>query len=91
MISTPLASGKFVFSANEAYLIENGKIKSPVKGATLIGNGPEVLNHVSMVGNNLELDSGVGVCGKEGQSVAVGVGQPTLKIDKLTVGGSRTD
>jgi len=82
-----ITSGKFVFSANEAYLIENGKITSPVKGATLIGNGPEVLNYVSMVGNNLELDSGVGVCGKEGQSIAVGVGQPTIKIDKLTVGG----
>ncbi|VAW99371.1 TldD protein, part of TldE/TldD proteolytic complex [hydrothermal vent metagenome] len=82
-----ITSGKFVFSANEAYLIENGKVTSPVKGATLIGNGPEILNYVSMVGNDLELDSGVGVCGKEGQSVAVGVGQPTLKIDKLTVGG----
>jgi len=85
-----ITSGKFVFSANEAYLIENGKIKSPVKGATLVGNGPEILNYVSMVGNDLELDSGVGVCGKEGQSVAVGVGQPTLKIDKLTVGGSQS-
>ncbi|MFV1981918.1 MAG: metalloprotease TldD [Thiohalomonadales bacterium] len=82
-----ITSGKFVFSANEAYLIENGKLTSPVKGATLIGNGPEILNFVSMVGNDLELDSGVGVCGKEGQSVPVGVGQPTLKIDKLTVGG----
>jgi TldD protein len=82
-----ITSGKFVFSANEAYLIENGKIMSPVKGATLVGNGPEILNYVSMVGNDLKLDSGVGVCGKEGQSVAVGVGQPTLKIDKLTVGG----
>jgi len=82
-----ITSGKFVFSANEAYLIENGKVKSPVKGATLIGNGPDILHHVSMVGNDLELDSGVGVCGKEGQSVAVGVGQPTLKIDQLTVGG----
>ncbi|MFV2060167.1 MAG: metalloprotease TldD [Gammaproteobacteria bacterium] len=82
-----ITSGKFVFSANEAYIIENGKIKSPVKGATLIGNGPEILNYVSMVGNDLELDTGVGVCGKEGQSVAVGVGQPTLKIDRLTVGG----
>jgi len=84
-----ITSGKFVFSANEAYLIENGKVKSPVKGATLVGNGPEILNYVSMVGNDLELDSGVGVCGKEGQSVPVGVGQPTLKIDKLTVGGSQ--
>lgn len=83
-----ITSGKFVFSANEAYLIENGKITAPIKGATLIGNGPDVLNKVSMVGNNLELDRGVGVCGKEGQSVAVGVGQPTLKIDELTVGGT---
>jgi len=82
-----ITSGKFVFSANEAYLIENGKVTSPVKGATLVGNGPEILNYVSMVGNDLELDSGVGVCGKEGQSIPVGVGQPTLKIDKLTVGG----
>ncbi|MCK5356596.1 MAG: metalloprotease TldD, partial [Methyloprofundus sp.] len=79
---------KFVFSASEAYLIENGKITQPVKGATLIGNGPDVLTRVSMVGNDLELDSGVGTCGKEGQSVPVGVGQPTLKIDALTVGGT---
>lgn len=83
-----ITSGKFVFSANEAYLIEKGKVTRPVKGATLIGNGPEVLNQVSMVGNDLELDNGVGVCGKEGQSVPVGVGQPTLKVDKLTVGGT---
>lgn len=83
-----ITSGKFVFSASEAYLIENGKITQPVKGATLIGNGPEVLTRVSMVGNDLELDSGVGTCGKEGQSVPVGVGQPTLKIDALTVGGT---
>lgn len=83
-----ITSGKFVFSASEAYLIENGKITRPVKGATLIGNGPDILTHVSMVGNDLELDHGVGVCGKEGQSVPVGVGQPTLKIDKLTVGGT---
>lgn len=83
-----ITSGKFVFSASEAYLIENGKITRPVKGATLIGNGPEVLTRVSMVGNDLELDSGVGTCGKEGQSVPVGVGQPTLKIDALTVGGT---
>ncbi len=83
-----ITSGKFVFSANEAYLIENGKVTRPVKGATLIGNGPDVLTKVSMIGNDLELDSGVGVCGKEGQSVPVGVGQPTLKIDELTVGGT---
>ena len=82
------ASGKFVFTMSEAYLIENGKITTPVKGATLIGNGPDVLNRVSMVGNDLQLDSGFGTCGKEGQSVPVGVGQPTLKIDALTVGGS---
>ncbi|MBT5221852.1 MAG: metalloprotease TldD [Gammaproteobacteria bacterium] len=83
-----ITSGKFVFSASEAYLIENGKITQPVKGATLIGNGPDVLTRVSMVGNDLALDSGVGTCGKEGQSVPVGVGQPTLKIDSLTVGGT---
>ena len=83
-----ITSGKFVFSASEAYLIENGKITRPVKGATLIGNGPDVLTRVSMVGNNLAFDSGVGTCGKEGQSVPVGVGQPTLKIDALTVGGT---
>jgi len=83
-----ITSGKFVFSASEAYLIENGKITQPVKGATLIGNGPDVLTRVSQVGNDLELDSGVGTCGKEGQSVPVGVGQPTLKIDSLTVGGT---
>ncbi len=84
-----ITSGKFVFAASEAYLIENGKITRPVKGAMLIGNGPEVLSLVSMVGNDLQLDSGVGVCGKEGQSVPVGVGQPTLKIDCLTVGGTQ--
>ncbi len=83
-----ITSGKFVFSASEAYLIENGKVTRPVKGATLIGNGPDVLTRVSMVGNDLELDSGVGTCGKEGQSVPVGVGQPTIKIDSLTVGGT---
>lgn len=83
-----ITSGKFVFSASEAYLIENGKITQPVKGATLIGNGPDVLTRVSMVGNDLAFDSGVGTCGKEGQSVPVGVGQPTLKIDALTVGGT---
>lgn len=83
-----ITSGKFVFSACEAYLIEDGKITAPVKGATLIGNGPDVLTRVSMVGNDMKLDTGVGVCGKEGQSVPVGVGQPTLKIDSLTVGGT---
>lgn len=83
-----ITSGKFVFSASEAYLVKDGKITTPVKGATLIGNGPDVLTRVSMVGNDLELDSGVGTCGKEGQSVPVGVGQPTLKIDGLTVGGT---
>jgi TldD protein len=83
-----ITSGKFVFSANETYLIENGKIGAPVKGATLIGDGPSVLQRVSMVGDNLELDAGVGVCGKDGQSVPVGVGQPTLRIDGLTVGGT---
>ena len=82
-----ITSGKFVFSTSEAYLIEKGKITAPVKGATLIGDGPEVLHHVSMVGNDLALDSGIGVCGKDGQSVPVGVGQPTLKVDHLTVGG----
>jgi len=83
-----ITSGKFVFSASEAYLIENGKLTAPVKGATLIGNGPEVLARVSMVGDDLALDPGVGTCGKEGQSVPVGVGQPTLRIDALTVGGT---
>ncbi|MDJ0813205.1 MAG: metalloprotease TldD [Woeseiaceae bacterium] len=83
-----ITSGKFVFSASEAYLIENGKVTTPVKGAMLIGDGPEVLNRISMLGNDLALDTGVGTCGKEGQSVPVGVGQPTLKIDELTVGGT---
>jgi len=83
-----ITSGKFVFSANEAYLIENGRVTCPVKGATLIGNGPEVMTRISMVGDDLALDTGVGTCGKEGQSVPVGVGQPTLKIDQLTVGGT---
>ncbi|MCP1291602.1 metalloprotease TldD [Chromobacterium sp. S0633] len=84
-----ITSGKFVFSASEAWRIENGKLSYPVKGATLIGNGPDVLNYVSMIGNDLQLDQGVGVCGKEGQSVPVGVGQPTLRIDGgLTVGGT---
>lgn len=84
-----ITSGKFVFSASEAYLIEDGRITAPVKGATLIGNGPETMNRVSMVGNDLKLDAGVGICGKDGQSVPVGVGQPTLKIDSMTVGGTR--
>jgi TldD protein len=84
-----ITSGKFVFSASEAYLIENGKVTRPVKGATLIGNGPETMNRVSMVGRDLQLDAGVGVCGKDGQSVPVGVGQPSLKIDAMTVGGTR--
>jgi TldD protein len=83
-----ITSGKFVFSASEAYLIENGRVTAPVKGAMLIGDGPEALQRISMVGNDLALDSGVGTCGKEGQSVPVGVGQPTLKIDDLTVGGT---
>jgi TldD protein len=83
-----ITSGKFVFSAAEAYMIEDGKITYPVKGATLIGNGPDALTHVSMIGNDMEMDSGVGTCGKEGQSVPVGVGQPTLRIDGLTVGGT---
>ncbi len=83
-----ITSGQFVFSASEAYLIEHGKIVAPVKGATLIGNGPDILNKVTMVGNDLQLDSGIGVCGKEGQSVPVGVGQPTLKISAMTVGGT---
>lgn len=85
-----ITSGKFVFSASEAYLIENGKITRPVKGATLIGNGPSVLTEVSMVANDLALDTGIGVCGKEGQGVPVGVGQPTLKVDALTVGGTES-
>jgi TldD protein len=83
-----ITSGKFVFSAAEAYMIEDGKITYPVKGATLIGNGPDVLTRVSMIGNDMALDPGVGTCGKEGQSVPVGVGQPTLRIDGLTVGGT---
>jgi len=83
-----ITNGKFVFSAAEAYLIEDGKVTHPVKGATLIGNGPDALTRVSMIGNDLALDSGIGTCGKEGQSVPVGVGQPTLKIEGLTVGGT---
>ena len=83
-----ITSGKFVFSASEAFIIENGKLTCPVRGATLIGNGPDALTRVSMIGNDMRLDSGVGVCGKDGQSVPVGVGQPTLRIDGLTVGGT---
>ncbi len=83
-----ITSGKFVFSASEAYLIEKGRITRPVKGATLIGNGPDVMTRVSMIGNDLKLDDGVGTCGKEGQEVPVGVGQPTLRVDALTVGGT---
>ena len=85
-----ITSGKFVFSASEAYLIEDGKVTAPVKGATLIGNGPEAMGRVSMVGHDLEIDPGIGVCGKEGQGVPVGVGQPTLKLDELTVGGTQS-
>jgi TldD protein len=84
-----ITSGKFVFSASEAYLIEDGRVTRPVKGATLIGNGPDVMNKVSLIGNDLALDAGVGICGKDGQSVPVGVGQPTLKIDAMTVGGTQ--
>jgi TldD protein len=83
-----ITNGKFTFSASEAYLIEDGKVTRPVKGATLIGSGAEVLKRVSMIGNDLKLDEGVGVCGKDGQSVPVGVGQPTLRIDSMTVGGT---
>jgi TldD protein len=86
--SVDITSGKFVFSASEAYLIEDGKITAPVRDATLIGNGPEALKYVSMVGNDLELDEGVGTCGKDGQSVPVGVGMPTIKLDRMTVGGT---
>ena len=86
-----ITSGKFVFSASEAYMIENGKVSYPVKGATLIGNGPDAMTRVSMVGNDLKLDEGVGTCGKDGQSVPVGVGQPTMRIDGLTVGGTSAE
>ena len=85
-----ITNGKFVFSASEAYLIEDGKVTAPVKGATLIGNGPESLKYVSMVGNDLALDEGIGTCGKNGQSVPVGVGMPTVKLDRMTVGGTRS-
>jgi TldD protein len=83
-----ITSGNFVFSASESYLIEDGKVTRPVRNATLIGNGPEALRFVSMVGNDLRLDEGIGVCGKEGQSVPVGVGIPTIRIDRMTVGGT---
>ncbi|MEO7246671.1 MAG: metallopeptidase TldD-related protein, partial [Rubrivivax sp.] len=83
-----ITSGKFVFSASEAFWVENGRIQYPVKGATIIGNGPDALTRVSMIGDDMRLDTGVGVCGKEGQSVPVGVGQPTLRIERLTVGGT---
>jgi TldD protein len=83
-----ITSGKFVFSASEAYAIENGKLAYPVKGATLIGNGPDALTRVALIGDDMALDPGVGTCGKEGQSVPVGVGQPTMRIDGLTVGGT---
>jgi TldD protein len=83
-----ITSGKFVFSASSAYWVENGRIAYPVKGATIVGNGPESLKRISMIGNDLQLDPGIGVCGKEGQSVPVGVGQPTLRIERMTVGGT---
>ncbi len=88
--SVDITSGSFVFSATEAYFVERGEIKYPIKGATLTGSGPDVMRNISMVGNDLQLDSGVGVCGKQGQSVPVGVGQPTLKIDDIVVGGTQT-
>jgi TldD protein len=83
-----ITSGKFVFSASEAYMIEDGKVTYPIKGATLIGNGPDVMQRISAIGNDLSLDDGVGTCGKAGQSVPVGVGQPSLLIDRLTIGGT---
>jgi len=83
-----ITSGKFVFSCTEAYLIENGKIGNAVKGATLIGNGPDVLKRITMIGNDMSLDPGVGTCGKDGQGVPVGVGQPTILLNELTVGGT---
>ena len=85
-----ITSGKYVFSATEAYLIEDGKVTAPLKGVNLIGNGPDVLTKVSMVGNDFELSDGIWTCGKDGQSVPVGVGTPTVKIDRITVGGTRT-
>ena len=86
--SVDITSGKFVFSASEAYLIEDGKIGPAVKGATLIGNGPDAMTKVTMIGNDLALDQGIGTCGKNGQGVPVGVGQPTLRMDRITVGGT---
>jgi TldD protein len=83
-----ITSGKFVFSCTEAYLIENGKVTAPVKGATIIGNGPDALRRIVMIGNDLALDPGIGTCGKQGQGVPVGVGQPTLRLDRITVGGT---
>ena len=83
-----ITSGKFVFSASEAYLVENGKIGAPVKGATLIGSGPDAMSKITMIGNDMALDRGIGTCGKAGQSVPVGVGQPTLKMGGITVGGT---
>ena len=83
-----ITSGKFVFSCTEAYKLEDGKIGEPIKGATLIGNGPDAMTRVAMIGNDMKLDTGIGTCGKNGQSVPVGVGQPTLRIDGLTVGGT---
>jgi TldD protein len=83
-----ITSGKFVFSCTEAYKLEDGKIGQPIKGATLIGNGPDAMTRVAMIGNDMKLDTGIGTCGKNGQSVPVGVGQPTLRIDGLTVGGT---
>ncbi len=83
-----ITNGKFVFDATEAYRIENGRIGAPLKGATLIGNGPESLKHISMIGNDMALDQGIATCGKHGQSLPVGVGQPTLRIDNMTVGGT---
>ena len=83
-----ITSGKFVFSASEAYMVEDGKIGAPVKGATLIGNGPDAMSKITMVGNDLALDNGIGTCGKAGQGVPVGVGQPTLKMGGITIGGT---
>lgn len=83
-----ITNGKFVFSTSEAYMIENGVLTKPVKGATLIGNGPDILKRVSMVGHDLKLDEGIGTCGKEGQTIPVGVGLPTLRVDEITVGGT---
>jgi TldD protein len=83
-----ITNGKFVFSCTEAYKVKNGKIDAPVKGATLIGNGPDALKRISAIGNDMKLDNGVGICGKAGQSVPVGVGQPTLRLDGITVGGT---